>query len=94
MEHLHLTVESSATKATLRKVMREYFIEEDLMSDESLILMSDESEEEAFGSAQSTELELKRLELEHKAREQEKEPECWCPCSHQISQRKEGVCTV
>ena len=51
VQHLHLTAESSATKATLHKVLREYFIEEDLMSDES--------EEEAFGSAHSTELELK-----------------------------------
>lgn len=43
----------------------EYFVEEDLMS-----------EEEASGDTHGAELELKRLELEHKTRELEREWEC------------------
>jgi len=59
-----LTVNPGATKAELRKVLIEYFVEEDLMS-----------EEEASGGTQDGGLELKRLELEHKARELEREQE-------------------
>ena len=47
VEHLHLTVNSGATKAELRKVLVEYFVEKDLMS-----------EEEASGGTHDAELEL------------------------------------
>jgi len=60
-----LTINPGATKAELRKVFIEYFVEEDLML-----------EEEASGSTQDGGLELKQLELEHKARELEREQEC------------------
>ena len=70
VEHLHLTVESSATKATLRKVLREYFIEEDLMSDD---LLSDESEEEARLLVVLIVLSLNDL---NRSIRQEKEREC------------------
>ena len=57
VEHLHLNVDSGVTKAELRKVLIEYFVEEDLIS-----------EKEASGGTHDEELKLKQLEIEHKAR--------------------------
>jgi len=64
VQQLEITVENEkrAKKAELKRLLLEYFVEEDLIL------------EDKPGS--DSQLEMKRFELEHQARQQEKEREC------------------
>lgn len=61
VDKVGLECDTTAKKAELREALLDYFIEEDLISEEQL--------------STSDKLEIKRLELEHKAREQKLEQE-------------------
>ena len=62
IQRLEIEHEENAKKTEL-KVILEYLVEEDLISDDKL-------------DSASIEVEVRRLELEHTAREQEKQREC------------------
>ena len=64
VDKLVIECEINAKKIELRKLVLDYFIEEDLIIEEQL---SDNS---------NNEIEIKRLELEHRAREQERDHDC------------------
>jgi len=67
VQRLEIPVENEekAKKAELKRLLLEYFVEEDLISEDELNSVGNGSQ-----------LEMKRLELEHQARQQEKEREC------------------
>lgn len=63
VRQLEIECEEHAKKAELKRLVLDYFVQEDLISDDKL-------------NGVDSELEIKRLELEHQAREQEKNREC------------------
>ena len=67
VQRLGISVENEekAKKAEMKRWLLDYFVEEDLLSEEELNSVGSESQ-----------LEMKRLELEHQARQQEKDREC------------------
>ena len=67
VQRLEINVENEekAKKVELKRLLLEYFVEEDLILEDELNSVGSDSQ-----------LEMKRLELEHQARQQEKEREC------------------
>ena len=63
-DKLGIESETNARKTELRQSVLDYFVDEDLIS------------EEQFSDSNNKEVEIKHLELEHRAREQERDHEC------------------